>query len=46
MQLSITILSQTGGHGDGWEVCGAHMPGMMVGGKSFSATRCALSVRP
>lgn len=29
MQLSITILSQTGGHGDGWEVCGAHMPGMM-----------------
>ncbi len=29
MQLSITILSQTGGHGDGWAVCGAHMPGMM-----------------
>lgn len=29
MQLSITILSQTGGHGDRWEVCGAHMPGMM-----------------
>jgi imidazolonepropionase-like amidohydrolase len=29
MQLSITILSQTGGHGDSWEVCGAHMPGMM-----------------
>lgn len=29
MQLAITILSQTGGHGDGWEVCGAHMPGMM-----------------
>ncbi|MFK8025791.1 MAG: amidohydrolase family protein [Ilumatobacter sp.] len=29
MQLSITILSQTGGHGDNWEVCGAHMPGMM-----------------
>ena len=29
MQVSITILSQTGGHGDGWEVCGAHMPGMM-----------------
>jgi imidazolonepropionase-like amidohydrolase len=28
-QLSITILSQTGGHGDSWEVCGAHMPGMM-----------------
>ncbi|MEM9650980.1 MAG: amidohydrolase family protein [Actinomycetota bacterium] len=29
MQLSITILSQTGGHGDNWEVCGAHMPGLM-----------------
>ncbi len=29
MQISITILSQTGGHGDSWEVCGAHMPGMM-----------------
>ncbi len=29
MQLSITILSQTGGHGDSWAVCGAHMPGMM-----------------
>lgn len=29
MQLSITILSQTGGHGDSWEVCGAHMPGLM-----------------
>jgi len=29
MQLSITILSQTGGHGDSWEVCGAHLPGMM-----------------
>jgi hypothetical protein len=29
MQLSITVLSQTGGHGDNWEVCGAHMPGVM-----------------
>ncbi len=29
MQLSISILSQTGGHGDNWEVCGAHMPGML-----------------
>ena len=29
MQLSIAILSQTGGHGDSWEVCGAHLPGMM-----------------
>ncbi len=29
MQLSITILSQTGGHGDRWAVCGAHMPGLM-----------------
>ncbi len=31
MQVSITVLSQTGGHGDGWEVCGAHMPGLMDG---------------
>ncbi len=22
-------ISQTGGHGDSWEVCGAHMPGLM-----------------
>ena len=29
MQISITILSQTGGHVDSWEVCGAHMPGML-----------------
>jgi imidazolonepropionase-like amidohydrolase len=29
MQLAITILSQTGGHGDNWEVCGAHMPGLL-----------------
>lgn len=29
MQLSITILSRIEGHGDGWAVCGAHMPGMM-----------------
>ncbi len=29
MQLSIAILSQTGGHGDSWAVCGAHLPGMM-----------------
>jgi imidazolonepropionase-like amidohydrolase len=29
MQISITILSQTGGHGDGWQVCGAHMPGFL-----------------
>lgn len=27
MQISISILSQTGGHGDMWEPCGAHMPG-------------------
>jgi imidazolonepropionase-like amidohydrolase len=27
MQISITILSQTGGHGDSWEPCGAHLPG-------------------
>ncbi len=29
MQISISILSQTGGHGDTWAVCGAHMPGML-----------------
>jgi imidazolonepropionase-like amidohydrolase len=29
MQISIVILSQTGGHGDGWQVCGGHMPGML-----------------
>ncbi len=29
MQISITILSQTGGHGDGWQVCGAHLPGLL-----------------
>lgn len=26
MQISISMLSQTGGHGDGWQVCGAPMP--------------------
>lgn len=29
MQISISILSQTGGHGDDWQVCGAHMPGVI-----------------
>ncbi len=29
MQISITILSQTGGHGDGWSPCGAHMPSIL-----------------
>jgi imidazolonepropionase-like amidohydrolase len=29
MQIAITILSQTGGHGDSWQVCGAHMPGIL-----------------
>ena len=29
MQISITILSQTGGHGDSWELCGAHLPGLL-----------------
>ena len=28
MQISLTMLSQTGGHADSWEICGAHMPGM------------------
>ena len=29
MQISITILSQTGGHGDSWEPCGAYMPSII-----------------
>lgn len=29
MLISITILSQTGGHSDKWQVCGAHLPGIM-----------------
>lgn len=28
MQIAITILSQTGGHGDRWQVCGGFLPGM------------------
>jgi imidazolonepropionase-like amidohydrolase len=26
MQISISMLSQTGGHGDRWQVCGGHLP--------------------
>src|SRR4051812_23025498 len=26
MQIAISMLSQTGGHGDGWHVCGAGLP--------------------
>src|SRR3954468_19173801 len=26
MQIAISMLSQTGGHGDGWHVCGAEVP--------------------
>ncbi len=29
MSISITILSQTGGHGDTWEVCGAFHPNVV-----------------
>jgi imidazolonepropionase-like amidohydrolase len=29
MQISIGMLSQTGGHGDDWEACGAHVPFLM-----------------
>jgi imidazolonepropionase-like amidohydrolase len=29
MLISIAILSQTGGHGDGWQVCGGAMPGIL-----------------
>ena len=30
MQISISMLSQTGGHGDDWQVCGAHVPSFFV----------------
>jgi imidazolonepropionase-like amidohydrolase len=30
MQIAITILSQTGGHSDGWQVCGSSMPLWLV----------------
>src|ERR1700710_979999 len=26
MQIAVSMLSQTGGHGDGWQVCGAELP--------------------
>ncbi|MCU1604478.1 MAG: putative Imidazolonepropionase, partial [Modestobacter sp.] len=26
MQIAISMLSQTGGHGDGWHVCGSELP--------------------
>src|SRR3954454_24160394 len=26
MQIAISMLSQTGGHGDGWHICGADLP--------------------
>ena len=30
MQIAITILSQTGGHADGWQVCGASIPAFVI----------------
>jgi imidazolonepropionase-like amidohydrolase len=30
MQISISMLSQTGGHADEWQVCGAHVPSFFV----------------
>jgi imidazolonepropionase-like amidohydrolase len=30
MQISVIMLSQTGGHGDPWHVCGADVPSMFV----------------
>ena len=30
MQISVIMLSQTGGHGDDWHVCGAAVPSMFV----------------
>jgi predicted unusual protein kinase regulating ubiquinone biosynthesis (AarF/ABC1/UbiB family) len=41
LSLRYARLSQTGGHGDGWAVCGAHMPGMMESiqvGRTTSST--------
>jgi imidazolonepropionase-like amidohydrolase len=32
MQISITMLSQTGGHGDSWSVCGGPLPGSISSG--------------
>src|SRR3954449_1954038 len=29
MQISVIMLSQTGGHGDDWSVCGADIPGFL-----------------
>jgi imidazolonepropionase-like amidohydrolase len=29
MLIAIAILSQTGGHGDGWQVCGGALPGIL-----------------
>jgi imidazolonepropionase-like amidohydrolase len=30
MHISVSVLSQTGGHGDGWMVCGADVPFLFV----------------
>jgi imidazolonepropionase-like amidohydrolase len=29
-QIAISMLSQTGGHADSWQVCGAHMPDLFL----------------
>lgn len=29
MQIAISVLSQTGGHADDWEICGAHLPSVL-----------------
>ena len=46
MQIAISMLSQTGGHGDGWHVCGAELPLMgphpgRPDTSSTGRTRCA-----
>jgi imidazolonepropionase-like amidohydrolase len=53
MQISINMLSQTGGHGDDWQVCGANIPSFFVGyparswtGRTRCAAACASSYAP
>ena len=49
MQISIIMLSQTGGHGDDWSICGADAPFMVPhpgrpDGSSTGPTRCAAAL--
>ena len=38
MQIAISMLSQTGGHGDGWHICGAELP--LMGPHPGRSRRC------